>query len=820
MAHSTAKQLWRAAQSGLDEVLQGEAATQETEDAAELLRMRDALFLKYVRIVQALQEAQDQLVQPQKRRLVERLLPALMGRVLELRRMQVENGMSEFRFMDHVMQDLKLTPSNVEIPIPKYFTREAERVHEERKVYLGKLLQEDELLKAEEPLPTAEEAVRIVQVAERGRQGRLRASIMRNIWREEQRERRRKQLPPVTMEPDTAATLIQKMWRGHHQRKETLQERAEEFKFIEMVPAVDMDKPAAAVLLAEEAQERMHALQEQRWAEYLQDQPRIRQLVIQTEGPDLKENLKEEIHKWFIECYNATGKFPDYPSVEQGGSDILFIKKTPEQLVQEIAAEAEEKERLAAKKAAKKLAATQEKKDKKEKKKKKKKKGGEPKPDGYSEFMADLTEGQQTYQMVWKQKDDSTNLMQRHEVELEKEETRLEVEKEIRLQVDELMREELKNLRMAIERDFSDPTKHKTRAKKKGKEKATKKKDKDLTANRTLSSLCDELMEQGLLKAAPHVRLASFLGDFSYLGSTLREADLDPQPSLYDIRQIIAMYAVLPLGSQALHQRAPAVRSMLLAGPLGVGKKTLLHSICTETSATLFDLSAANIAGKYPGKAGLQLMLHMVLKVAKLLQPSVLWIDNAEKTFLRRVSKEDRPLEPRRLRRELPRVLRQVGPDDRVLLLGTSRRPFDADPRPLFKVYERIVPVPRADYASRLLIWRKLIEQHGGLVSDALDLSSLAKISDGYTPGHLAQAVRAVLTEQRLLQQAERPLAAHNFIHALSTIEPVYEQEDAAFKTWIAKTPLMRKALKARREREAAEKAAEEAAEKERKRRR
>ncbi|XP_032876303.1 dynein regulatory complex protein 11-like [Amblyraja radiata] len=436
-------------------------------------------------------------------------------------------------------------------------------------------------------------------------------------------------------------------------------------------------------------------------------------------------------------------------------------------LVQEMAAEAEEKERLAAKKAAKKQAATQEKKEKKEKKKKKKKKGGEPKPDGYSEFMADLTEGQQTYQMVWKQKDDSTNLMQRHEVELEKEEKRLEVEKEIRLQVDELMREELKNLRMAIERDFSDPTKHKARAKKKGKEKASKKKDKDLTANRTLSSLCDELMEQGLLKAAPHVRLASFLGDFSYLGSTLREADLDPQPSLYDIRQIIAMYAVLPLGSQALHQRSPAVRSMLLAGPLGVGKKTLLHSICTETSATLFDLSAANIAGKYPGKAGLQLMLHMVLK---------------------------------------------GGGDEGSGCLVTCDCSPPPHPRP-----KRPSPAP---HPTTAVIWRKLIEQHGGLVSDALDLSSLAKISDGYTPGHLAQAVRSVLTEQRLLQQAERPLAAHNFIHALSTIEPIYEQEDAAFKTWIARTPLMRKALKARREREAAEQAAQEAAEKERKRRR
>lgn len=57
------------------------------------------------------------------------------------------------------------------------------------------------------------------------------------------------------------------------------------------------------------------------------------------------------------------------------------------------------------------------------------------------------------------------------------------------------------------------------------------------------------------------------------------------------------------------------MKTLLLVGPEGVGKKMLIHALCTETGANLFNLSAANIAGKYPGKAGLQLMLHMVFKV-------------------------------------------------------------------------------------------------------------------------------------------------------------------------------------------------------------
>ena len=68
-------------------------------------------------------------------------------------------------------------------------------------------------------------------------------------------------------------------------------------------------------------------------------------------------------------------------------------------------------------------------------------------------------------------------------------------------------------------------------------------------------------------------------------------------------------------GSQVVHENMPQIKSLLLAGPRGVGKKMLLRAICTETGANLFDLTAENIAGKYPGKSGLTMLIHMVTKV-------------------------------------------------------------------------------------------------------------------------------------------------------------------------------------------------------------
>lgn len=59
-------------------------------------------------------------------------------------------------------------------------------------------------------------------------------------------------------------------------------------------------------------------------------------------------------------------------------------------------------------------------------------------------------------------------------------------------------------------------------------------------------------------------------------------------------------------------------------------------------------------------------------------------------------------MEPKRLKKVLPKVLKSIKPEDRVLLVGTTHRPFDADIKPFCKVYKKIILIPRPDYASRL----------------------------------------------------------------------------------------------------------------------
>ena len=61
--------------------------------------------------------------------------------------------------------------------------------------------------------------------------------------------------------------------------------------------------------------------------------------------------------------------------------------------------------------------------------------------------------------------------------------------------------------------------------------------------------------------------------------------------------------------------------------------------------------------------------------------------------------------DPKRLKKELPKALKTIKPEDRLLLIGTSRCPFEAEMKPLISCYQRTILIPRPDYASRHREW-------------------------------------------------------------------------------------------------------------------
>ncbi|XP_029394861.1 dynein regulatory complex protein 11 isoform X2 [Mus pahari] len=811
MSNLMYNKMWHQTQEDLNSLLDKESQKMSEPQGNKIVvfQMLATFYINYVQIFRNMENVYDQIVHPQKRMLIRKVLDGVMGRILELKNEMVELEMTEFHYFDDILQDLKLSPQQLDVPIPRYFLKERLEVIKGREKILAQILTECGLNlpnKYAVKIIALEEAVKLIQIAERARQGRLRALFMKQIFLQECRAKEMKLLGQRLLDTRLAALQIQKVWRGFHQSKKTVKEREEEMVFLGMKPSPFFNEVSDAIAQSKQVRNLRDEVQLKHEQNYQEALVNIKEDLKMLEGPDIKENLQDQIRQWFIECRNLTGTFPDYPNEEDGGSALIFSNKTPEQVMEDIIATQEEEEKFKKKKK-KEDKENKAKKDKKEKKEKKEKKVSLKEKSMKEEdeewkmspslFLQLMEEGNSLYKDMWLNKDESWNFPQDYDPEMIKEEKRKELEMEIRIQVDELMRQELKNLKLAVNREMEIPPKQKKGKKKnkggKGRRGKRGKKEKDLTADRTIESLYQELVEEGLLIQALKVNLSDYIGEYSYLGTTLRQVAIEPMPSLLDVRQLITLYGILPLGSAEVHERAPLVKSLLLAGPSGVGKKMLVHAICTETGANLFNLSASNIAGKYPGKTGLQMMMHLVFKVARQLQPSVVWIQDTEKTFYKKVPQAEKRIEPKRLKRYLPKLLKLLKPDDRILIVGTTHRPFDAELQPFCRVYQKIILVPRPDYASRYVLWKEIILRNGGELTNSLNISCLSKVTDGFTQGQIVQVIKDVLTERRLRQQAHKPLTAIEFITMMTNMNPVYREEEESFKNWYAKTPLGKK---------------------------
>ncbi len=111
--------------------------------------------------------------------------------------------------------------------------------------------------------------------------------------------------------------------------------------------------------------------------------------------------------------------------------------------------------------------------------------------------------------------------------------------------------------------------KKRKKGKKKASKKGKKKKDKDLTPDRTLESLFEELVVNGIVRKAPDVPLARFIGGMNNVatlvkkkqaggggggaagggggGNSGRGKNKDPNPGPSDIRRTVAEYCILPM---------------------------------------------------------------------------------------------------------------------------------------------------------------------------------------------------------------------------------------------------------------------------------
>lgn len=147
--------------------------------------------------------------------------------------------------------------------------------------------------------------------------------------------------------------------------------------------------------------------------------------------------------------------------------------------------------------------------------------------------------------------------------------------------------------------------------------------------------------------------------------------------------------------------------------------------------------------------------------------------------------------------------------------MGTTRYPENADPKDLRAFFDKFLFLPYPDYPTRVLVWRHFLTERmrEGLVRpqdksnflggsstlksiadvedairlkiratiDALDISSLAFVSEGYSVGAIAHTVETVVTSRRVTTIASRPLKSQDFVDSLALHECTYENDKETY---------------------------------------
>uniref|UniRef100_A0A3B4THQ9 IQ motif containing with AAA domain 1 n=1 Tax=Seriola dumerili TaxID=41447 RepID=A0A3B4THQ9_SERDU len=291
---------WAVAHSALQDLFQDEvpaALPGPQRDRLQVFQDWAVLYLKYLQIFRSLEEVYKQLVQPQRRRAVRTVLDGLMGRLLELKAQMVDLNLSEFNFFDDLLPDLKMTPKDLEMPLPRCFLREQKHKQTVWALVRTSSVQDMSL----------EEVVRLLQVSERAWQGRIRSA--------------------------TCWSVSWFLW----------------FLIVLVVPQIPAEPPGPSPhqLRAQQFSAGLRLIQDQNEEEYQRVQLSVKCSVLDMEGTDMKESLRDQIQQWFSECRDVTGKFPDFPDLQDpdGRSASLFTQKTPEQVGGQVGEQREKKKR-------------------------------------------------------------------------------------------------------------------------------------------------------------------------------------------------------------------------------------------------------------------------------------------------------------------------------------------------------------------------------------------------------------------------------------------------------------------------------------------
>ncbi|KAG2594737.1 uncharacterized protein LOC120705524 isoform X4 [Panicum virgatum] len=225
--------------------------------------------------------------------------------------------------------------------------------------------------------------------------------------------------------------------------------------------------------------------------------------------------------------------------------------------------------------------------------------------------------------------------------------------------------------------------------------------------------------------------------------------------ALDDIKESLQELVMLPLRRPDLFKGGllKPCRGILLFGPPGTGKTMLAKAIANEAQASFINVSMSTITSKWFGED--EKNVRALFTLAAKVSPTIIFVDEVD-SMLGQRNRAGEHEAMRKIKNEF--MTHWDGllsrPDQRILVLAATNRPFDLD-EAIIRRFERRIMVGLPSIESRELIMRRLLSKEK--VDEGLDFKELATMTEGYSGSDLKNlCTTAAYRPVRELIQKER----------------------------------------------------------------